>query len=185
MVHSLFNPDRPKPMQADELRAIQAPLKARYRDQPETAVFSVHAQGKLGAGITCKLGTARGDVTAGLHPVAGGSGLEACSGDMLMEALVACAGVTMQAVATSMGINLRDATVHAEGDIDSRGTLGISKDAAVGFRNIRLRFDLDSDASDEQLATLVKLTERYCVVFQTLAQPPLLSASHQRLAAGA
>ena len=172
-------------MNADELRAIQAPLKARYRDQPETAVFTVRAEGKLGAGITCKLGTPRGDVTAGLHPVAGGTGLEACSGDMLMEALVACAGVTMQAVATSLGITLRDATVHAEGDIDSRGTLGVAKDAAVGFRSIRLRFDLDTDATDEQVATLVKLTERYCVIFQTLAQPPALSASHRRSGAPA
>ncbi len=170
-------------MHADELRAIQAPLKARYRDQPETAVFTVRAQGKLGEAITCRLDTARGAVTAGLHPVAGGSGLQACSGDMLMEALVACAGVTMQAVATALGIPLRDATVHAEGDIDSRGTLGIAKDAAVGFANIRLRFDLDTDASDEQVATLVKLTERYCVIFQTLAQPPLLSASHRRISA--
>ncbi len=171
-------------MNADELRAIQAPLKARYRDQPEAAVFTVRAEGKLGAGITCRLGTPRGDVTAGLHPVAGGTGLEACSGDMLMEALVACAGVTMQAVATSLGITLRDATVHAEGDIDSRGTLGVAKDAAVGFRQIRLRFDLDTDATDEQVATLVKLTERYCVVFQTLAQPPALSASHRRTSVG-
>lgn len=168
-------------MNADELRALQAPLKARYRDQPETAVFTVHAEGKLGAGITCRLGTPRGDVTAGLHPVAGGTGLEACSGDMLMEALVACAGVTMRAVATSMGIALRDATVHAEGEIDSRGTLGVAKDAPVGFRHIRLRFDLDSDASDEQLATLVKLTERYCVIYQTLAHSPALSASHRRV----
>ena len=167
-------------MNADELRAVQAPLKALYREQPETAVFTVHAEGKLGAGITCRLGTPRGDVTAGLHPVAGGTGMEACSGDMLMEALVACAGVTMPAVATSLGIALRDATVFAEGDIDSRGTLGVAKDAAVGFRNIRLRFDLDTDASDEQVATLVKLTERYCVIFQTLKQPPALSASTTR-----
>ena len=170
-------------MNADQLRALQAPLKALYRDQPEHAVFTVRAQGKPGEGITCRLDTAQGDVTAGLHPVAGGSGQEACSGDMLMEALVACAGVTLQAVATALGIQLRDATVHAEGDIDSRGTLGISKDAAVGFRHIRLRFDLDTDASDEQVATLVKLTERYCVVYQTLAQPPLLSANHRRISA--
>ena len=165
-------------MNADELRALQAPLKTRYREQPETAVFTVHAEGKLGEGISCRLGTPRGDVTAGLHPVAGGSGMEACSGDMLMEALVACAGVTMKAVATSLGITLRDATVHAEGDIDSRGTLGIAKDAAVGFRNIRLRFDLDTDASADEVATLLKLTERYCVVFQTLARPPELTVGH-------
>ena len=167
-------------MNADELRALQAPLKARYREQPETAVFTVRAQGQLTEGISCKVDTARGLVDAGLHPVAGGTGLQACSGDMLLEALVACAGVTMKAVATSLAITLRDATVHAEGDIDSRGTLGIAKDAAVGFRNIRLRFDLDTDATDEQVATLVKLTERYCVIFQTLAKPPELSASHRR-----
>ena len=167
-------------MNADELRALQAPLKARYREQPETAVFTVRAEGKLGEGVTCRLGTPRGDVTAGLHPVAGGTGMEACSGDMLMEALVACAGVTMKAVATSLGITLRDATVFAEGDIDSRGTLGIAKDAAVGFRNIHLRFDLDTDASDEQVATLVKLTERYCVIFQTLNKPPKLGLQVNR-----
>lgn len=167
-------------MNADELRALQAPLKARYREQPETAVFTVRAQGQLTEGISCKVDTARGLVDAGLHPVAGGTGLQACSGDMLMEALVACAGVTMKAVATSMGIELRNATVFAEGDIDSRGTLGIAKDAAVGFRNIRLRFDLDTDAPAEQVDALVKLTERYCVIFQTLAQPPALSVSHQR-----
>lgn len=166
-------------MNADELRALQAPLKARYREQPEAAVFTVRAEGKLGEGISCKLDTARGLVDAGLHPVAGGSGLQACSGDMLMEALVACAGVTMKAVATALGIALRDATVHAEGDIDSRGTLGLSKDAAVGFTAIRLRFDLDTDASAEQIDTLVKLTERYCVIFQTLAKPPALSVSHR------
>jgi len=166
-------------MNADELRALQAPLKARYREQPEAAVFTVRAEGKLGEGISCKLDTARGLVDAGLHPVAGGSGLQACSGDMLMEALVACAGVTMKAVATALGIALRDATVHAEGDIDSRGTLGLSKDAAVGFTAIRLRFDLDTDASAEQIDTLVKLTKRYCVIFQTLAKPPALSASHR------
>ena len=142
----------------------------------------MRAEGKLGEGITCRLGTPRGDVTAGLHPVAGGTGMEACSGDMLMEALVACAGVTMKAVATSLGITLQDATVHAEGDIDSRGTLGIAKDAAVGFRNIRLRFELDTDAPAEQVDALVKLTERYCVIFQTLKNPPVLSVGHQTTA---
>ena len=166
-------------MNADELRAIQAPLKARYREQPETAVFTVRAEGKLGEGVTCHLGTARGLATAGLHPVAGGSGRELCSGDMLMEALVACAGVTMKAVAISLGIDLRDATVHAEGDIDSRGTLGIAKDAPVGFQRIHLRFELDTDASADQVATLVKLTERYCVIFQTLAHPPEMSVTHR------
>ncbi len=166
-------------MNADELRALQAPLKARYREQPEMAVFTVRAEGKLGEGVSCKLDTARGQATAGLHPVAGGSGLELCSGDMLMEALVACAGVTMKAVAISLGIDLRDATVRAEGDIDSRGTLGLSKEVAVGFQRIRLGFDLDTDASAEQVATLLRLTERYCVIFQTLAHPPELSVTHR------
>jgi uncharacterized OsmC-like protein len=167
-------------MNADELRAIQAPLKTRYREQPETAMFTVRAEGRLGEGVSCKVDTARGLVDAGLHPVAGGSGLQACSGDMLMEALVACAGVTMKAVATALGIELRDATVRAEGDIDSRGTLGIAKDAAVGFKAIRLSFELDTDAPADQVATLVKLTERYCVIFQTLKTPPQLSATVQR-----
>jgi uncharacterized OsmC-like protein len=170
-------------MNADELRAIQAPIKARYREDPAAAVFTVRAEGKLGEGVTCKLGTGQGMMTAGLHPVAGGTGQELCSGDMLMEALVACAGVTMKAVSLSMGIVLRDATVHAEGDIDSRGTLGIAKDAPVGFQRIRLRFDLDTDASAEQVATLVKLTERYCVIFQTLAHPPEMSVTQRRAAA--
>ena len=171
-------------MNADELRAIQAPIKQRYRDDPQAAWFTVGAEGKLGEGISCKIDTARGLVDAGLHPVAGGSGLQACSGDMLMEALVACAGVTMRAVAISLGIELREgSTVRAEGDIDSRGTLGIAKDAPVGFQRIRLSFELDTDASAEQLATLVKLTERYCVIFQTLAHPPQMSVSHRVLQA--
>lgn len=164
-------------MNADELRALQAPLKARYREQPETAVFTVRAEGKLGEGITCRLGTPRGDVTAGLHPVAGGTGMEACSGDMLMEALVACAGVTLNAVATALEIKIAGGRVTAEGDLDFRGTLGVAKDAPVGFRDVRLRFDLDCDASGEQLATLLKLTERYCVIYQTLRHPPAMTVS--------
>ncbi len=166
-------------MNADQLRAVQAPLKARYRDDPAAALFTVQAEGRLGDGIACRIPTATGDVEAGLHPVAGGSGQQACSGDMLLQALVACAGVTLGAVATSMGIALRDARVLAEGTIDSRGTLGIARDVPVGFLSIRLRFELDSDAPPEQLATLVTLTERYCVVLQTLARPPQLSVSHQ------
>jgi uncharacterized OsmC-like protein len=171
-------------MNADELRAIQAPIKQRYRDDPQAAWFTVGAEGQLGEGISCKVDTARGLVDAGLHPVAGGSGLQACSGDMLMEALVACAGVTMRAVAISLGIELREGSkVRAEGDIDSRGTLGIAKDAPVGFQRIRLSFDLETDATPEQLATLVKLTERYCVIFQTLAHPPQLTVAHHVAAA--
>jgi len=160
-------------MNADELRALQAPLKARYREQPDAAVFTVQAEASLAEGIACRIPTARGDITAGLHPVAGGTGLQACSGDMLLEALVACAGVTLKAVATSMGITLDERSrIRAEGEIDSRGTLGIAKEVPVGFQRIRLAFDLVSDAPAEQLATLVRLTERYCVIYQTLQHPP-------------
>lgn len=164
-------------MNADELRALQAPIKARFREHPETAMFTVRAEGRLGEGVSCRIGTATGDVTAGLHPIAGGTGLQACSGDMLLEALVACAGVTMKAVAIALNIPLRDGTVLAEGDIDSRGTLGVAKDAPVGFQRIRLRFQLDTDAPPEQVATLIKMTERYCVILQTLAHPPEVSVS--------
>ena len=159
-------------MNAEELRSVQAPLKERYREQPEAALITLRAQGRLAEGITCKVETGKAFVAAGLHPATGGSGLSACSGDMLLEALVACAGVTLNAVATALGVALRDAVVHAEGDLDFRGTLGVSKEAPVGFRSIRLRFDLDTDASEEQVATLLRLTERYCVVYQTLAHPP-------------
>jgi len=159
-------------MNAEEMRRLQAPLKARYRDQPQSALVTLRARGRLGQGVTCKIETGKALVAAGLHPATGGSGLSVCSGDMLLEALAACAGVTLSAVATALDIPLRDATVHAEGDLDFRGTLGLSKDVPVGFQQIRLRFDLDSDATDEQLATLLKLTERYCVVYQTLAHPP-------------
>jgi uncharacterized OsmC-like protein len=162
-------------MNADELRGMQAPLKERYRAEPSTAVVTLRAEGKLGDGITCRVETGRSLVDAGLHPATGGSGLEACSGDMLLEALVACAGVTLRAVATAIGVDVRDGSVKAEGDLDFRGTLGVSRDAPVGFREIRLDFSLDSDASDEQLDNLLRLTERYCVVFQTLKNSPQLS----------
>src|ERR1700737_612699 len=158
-------------MNAEDLRSLQAPLKERYREQPETALVTLRAEGRIGEDITCKVETGKGLVEAGLHPATGGDGLSACSGNMLLEALVACAGVTLRAVATALGIQLRDATVRAEGDLDFRGTLGVSKDVAVGFQRIRLHFDLDTDASEEQLATLVRLTERYCVVYQTLNHP--------------
>jgi len=159
-------------MKSEELRTIQAPLKARYREDPESALVTLKAQGRIGEGVTCKLETGKALVQAGLHPATGGDGLSVCSGDLLLEALVACAGVTLSSVATAMGVELRDGVVRAEGDLDFRGTLGVSKEAPVGFRAVRLHFELDSDASEEQLATLVRLTERYCVVFQTLRQPP-------------
>jgi uncharacterized OsmC-like protein len=163
-------------MQADELRVLQAPLKQRYRDDPGSAVVTLTASGALDApGVSCRVETGRALVEAGLHPASGGTGLQACSGDMLLEALVACAGVTLRAVATSLGIPLRAGTVRAEGDLDFRGTLGVSKEARVGFGAIRLRFELDSDATPEQLDTLLKLTERYCVVLQTLRNPPEVS----------
>ena len=163
-------------MTADELRALQAPLKGRYREQPAAALVTLKAQGNLGSeGITCKLETGKGLVEAGLHPATGGDGLAACSGDMLLEALAACAGVTLRAVATALEIPLRGGTVTAEGDLDFRGTLGVSKEVAVGFQAIRLHFHLDADATPEQLVSLLKLTKRYCVVFQTLNQPPGLS----------
>ncbi len=158
-------------MNADEIRSLQAPLKERYREQPDTAFVTLRAEGRIGEGVTCKLETGKVLVEAGLHPATGGDGLGACSGDMLLEALVACAGVTLGAVATALSIQLRDATIRAEGDLDFRGTLGLAKDVAVGFQQIRLHFDLDTDASEEQLATLLRLTERYCVVYQTLLHP--------------
>jgi uncharacterized OsmC-like protein len=162
-------------MKAEDLRALQAPLKEQYRADPESAVVTLRAEGKLGDGITCRVDTARNLVEAGLHPASGGSGAAVCSGDMLLEALVACAGVTLRAVATAIGIEVRDGSVKAEGDLDFRGTLGVAKDAPVGFREIRLKFSLDSDATEEQLHNLLRLTERYCVVYQTLRNPPTLS----------
>ncbi len=165
-------------MNGDELRALQAPLKDRYRGDPEAARVTLKAKGLLDdANIACRVETGRALAVAGLHPATGGSGLELCSGDMLLEALVACAGVTLKAVATSMGIALRSGEVQAEGDLDFRGTLGVDKQAPVGFADIRLRFELDADATPEQLETLMKLTERYCVVYQTLKRPPALSAA--------
>lgn len=162
-------------MQAEELRARQAPLKECYRDSPDTALVTLRARGRLGENVTCRVETGKALVTAGLHPATGGNALTACSGDMLLEALVACAGVTLNAVATSLGVALRDATLEAEGDLDFRGTLGVAKDAAVGFSAIRLSISLDTDATAEQVATLLRLTERYCVVYQTLAHPPQLA----------
>ncbi len=164
-------------MERDELRAIQAPLKERYEQEPDAAVVTLKASGSLGEGVSCSVDTGRALAEAGLHPASGGDGTLLCSGDMLLEALVACAGVTLRAVATSLGISVESGTVRAEGELDFRGTLAIDRDAPVGFRAIRLDFDLDSDASEENLATLLKLTERYCVVFQTLSTPPELSAA--------
>ena len=161
-------------MNAQDLKALQAPIKDRYRNEPQAALVTLRAQGRLGEGIACRVDTARALVEAGLHPATGGSGSQACSGDMLLEALVACAGVTLKAVATALGIDLKDANVTAEGDLDFRGTLGIAKDASVGFREIRLHFDLETDAPPEQRKKLIELTERYCVVLQTLrASPPV------------
>ena len=159
-------------MKTEELKALQAPIKDRYRKEPQAAVVTLRAQGRIGEGIACRVDTGRALVEAGLHPATGGSGLQACSGDMLLEALVACAGVTLGAVATALGVSLKDARLTAEGDLDFRGTLGVAKEAPVGFREIRLRFDLDTDAPAEQQKKLIELTERYCVVLQTLRQSP-------------
>ena len=163
-------------MDSARLRELQAPLKARYREDADAALVTLRAEGSLDAdGIACRVETGRALVEAGLHPATGGTGLQACSGDMLLEALVACAGVTLRAVATALEFRLKGGSVKAEGDLDFRGTLGVDKMAPVGFRQIRLSFDLDSDASQEQLASLMKLTERYCVVYQTLAKPAQIS----------
>lgn len=166
-------------MNADDLRAVQAPLKERYRDDPRAALITLRAGGRIGEGVSCRLETGKALVVAGLHPATGGSGQAACSGDMLLEALVACAGVTLNAVATALGIELRSASLQAEGDLDFRGTLGVAKEVPVGFQHIRLQFTLDTDASEEQLATLLRLTERYCVVYQTLAHPPSLTVARK------
>ena len=167
-------------MDAAELRALQAPLKDRYKESPQSAVITLTADGTLGEeGITCSVDTGKAMVEAGLHPATGGDGLSACSGDMLLQALAACAGVTLRAVATALDVPVAGGTVHAEGDLDFRGTLGVDREAAVGFTDIRLRFDLDSDATPEQLATLFKLTERYCVVYQTLARDPKITLVNQ------
>jgi uncharacterized OsmC-like protein len=169
-------------MNAQDLRSVQAPLKKRYREEPKAALVTHRAQGRIGEDVSCKIETEHGLVVAGLHPAAGGSGDAACSGNMLLEALVACAGVTLNAVATALGIELRDASVEAEAVLDFRGTLGLSKEVPVGFQNIQLQFVLDTDAPEEQLATLLRLTERYCVVYQTLAHPPTLTAIRKRAA---
>jgi len=166
-------------MNSAELKALQAPIKERYRERPETAMITLRAEGKIGQSVTCNVATGKAMVEAGLHPATGGNGLSACSGDMLLESLIACAGVTLRAVATALNIPLRDATVRAEGDLDFRGTLGVSKEIPVGFQNIRLRFELDTDATEEQIATLLRLTERYCVVYQTLNHSPEIDISHR------
>ena len=168
-------------MNADDLRALQAPIKDRYRADPAAAMVTLKASGSLTAGgLTCRVETGRALAEAGLHPASGGDGSALCSGDMLLEALVACAGVTLQAVATALAIPIRSGTVRAEGDLDFRGTLGVSKEAAVGFAAIRLAFELDTDASQEQLDTLLKLTERYCVVAQTVKAPTPVAISMSR-----
>ncbi len=168
-------------MDTTELRRTQAPLKERYRQAPEAASITLFAEGRIDdSNIACKVDTGRALVTAGLHPATGGSGMEACSGDMLLEALVACAGVTLKAVATALGVELRDAAVRAEGDLDFRGTLGLDKEVPVGFGEIRLVFELDTDASQDEIDQLIKLTERYCVVFQTLNRKPALAVRVDR-----
>jgi uncharacterized OsmC-like protein len=166
-------------MDTEQLRSIQAPLKDKYRADPAAACVTLTAQGRLGEGITCKVATGKALVEAGLHPATGGDGLAACSGDMLLEALVACAGVTLRAVATAIGVEVRDGTVTAEGDLDFRGTLAVARDAPVGFKEIRLRFSLDTDAGEERLQSLIRLTERYCVVYQTLRRPPEMAISYE------
>jgi uncharacterized OsmC-like protein len=170
-------------MDRDALRALQAPLKESYKTDPDKALITLKASGRLGEGVSCSVETGRAIAEAGLHPATGGDGTQLCSGDMLLEALVACAGVTLGAVSTSLGIPVNDATIKAEGDLDFRGTLGVDREAPVGFRDIRLSFELDTEADDEQLATLLKLTERYCVVLQTLASTPGLDVSLNRAAA--
>ena len=168
-------------MNRDQLRAVQAPLKERYRAEPEAGLITLKAEGRIGEHITCSIQTGKALVEAGLHPATGGPGTFACSGDMLLEALAACAGVTMAAVATSLGVELRGGTVRAEGDLDFRGTLGVSKEAPVGFQHIRLAFELDTDAPAEQVEKLRELTERYCVVYQTLRNSPPISVSSRSL----
>src|SRR5215216_3281145 len=173
-------PERSHQMNSEQLQALQRPLKETYRERPQAALVTLRSSGELGSeAVSCSVQTGRALVEAGLHPASGGDGSLACSGDMLLEALVACAGVTLRAVATAIGVELRDATVRAEGDLDFRGTLGVSKDVPVGFKEIRLNFHLDTDATEEQLATLIRLTERYCVVYQTLSQPAEISVLHR------
>lgn len=166
-------------MNKDELKNLQAPLKQKYREKPEAALITLKAKGRIGEGITCKIETGRAIAEAGLHPATGGNGLSLCSGDMLLEALAACAGVTMNAVATSIGVQLDEGIVTAEGELDFRGTLGVSKEVPVGFQKIRLKFDLKTNASVEEINSLIKLTERYCVVLQTLNGNPLIEISSE------
>lgn len=165
-------------MNATELKNLQLPLKEQYRNNPDAAIITLKAQGKISEGISCKIETGRALVAAGLHPATGGTGLLACSGDMLLEALVACAGVTLSAVATALAIEINDGTITAEGDLNFKGTLGVSKDVPVGFKAIRLKFDLDTNANEEQIASLKKLTERYCVVYQTLTNGVAVEATY-------
>ena len=168
-------------MDAEQLKALQAPIKQRYRDEPQSAVVTVRSTGTLDpASLMCRVATAGGEVSAGLHPAAGGDGSGACSGDMLLDALVACAGVTLNAVSTAMGIAISGGSISAEGDMDFRGTLGISKEVAVGLTNVRLHFKLDTDAEDAQVEKLIQLTERYCVIYQTLQQPPAVDSGWSR-----
>lgn len=169
-------------MDRTELRRVQQPLKERYREEPASALVTLSATGTLGEGVTCSVQTGRAIAAAGLHPASGGDGSMLCSGDMLLEALAACAGVTLRAVATSLEIAIANGSVHVEGDLDFRGTLGVDRDAPVGFRSIRVRFDLETDVAEDQLDTLLRLTERYCVVYQTLASSPQLSVSWSRVA---
>ena len=164
-------------MTPDELKTLQAPIKDRYRETPGAALITLKAEGAVGEGVTCSIQTSKALIEAGLHPATGGTEVHACSGDMLLEALVACAGVTLNAVATALGLDIGDAKIRAEGDLDFRGTLGVAKDAPVGFRDIRLVFDIDGDLSPEQKDTLLKLTERYCVVYQTLKNAPPLAVT--------
>jgi uncharacterized OsmC-like protein len=168
-------------MDSDHLRSLQAPIKQKYRDEPAAALITLRSEGRLGDGVSCRIDTGRALIEAGLHPATGGVGGQACSGDMLLQALAACTGVTLNAVATALGIVLRDARVQVEGDLDFRGTLGVAKDVPVGFQEIRLSLLLDTDATEEQLAKLVQLTERYCVVYQTLRMPPAIIVSHGRV----
>jgi uncharacterized OsmC-like protein len=167
-------------MNTDDLRALQAPLKEKYRVEPDAALVTLTARGEIGEGVTCSVRTGQALVKAGLHPATGGSGAFACSGDMLLEALAACAGVTLNAVATAIGVDIRGGAVNVEGDLDFRGTLGVAREAPVGFQGIRLTFELETDAADEQLDTLMRLTERYCVVYQTLRQPADIRVSRTR-----
>ncbi len=168
-------------MNSTDLKALQAPLKEKYKTDPDTATLILKAKGKIGEGISCKVETGRAIVNAGLHPATGGNGMLVCSGDLLLEALVACAGVTLSAVSTSIGIEIKSGTVSAEGELDFRGTLGVSKEAPVGFKSIQLSFELVTDASDEQIQSLAKLTERYCVVYQTLTRGVEVKAKYQKI----